>query len=110
MNTRGDVAANVRAALELVEAAADQGARLVALPETWAFKGRRDGILASAEALDGPSNARPGGSWRPGSASACSPAPSTSRRRGRPRRTTPRRSSARTAICAPCIARSTCST
>ena len=31
MNTRGDVAANVRAALDLVEAAADQGARLVAL-------------------------------------------------------------------------------
>ena len=35
LNTRDDVAANVRAALELVEAAADQGARLVALPETW---------------------------------------------------------------------------
>ena len=43
------VAANVRAALELVEAAADQGARLVALPETWAFKGRREGIVATAE-------------------------------------------------------------
>ncbi len=56
MNTRQDVAANVRAALELVEAAADQGARLVALPETWAFKGGRDGIVATAEAPDGPSN------------------------------------------------------
>jgi predicted amidohydrolase len=56
MNTRGDVTANVNAALELVEAAADQGARLVALPETWAFKGRRDGIVATAEAPDGPSN------------------------------------------------------
>jgi predicted amidohydrolase len=56
MNTRGDVAANVRAALELVEAAADQGARLIVLPETWAFKGRRQGILATAEAPDGPSN------------------------------------------------------
>ena len=56
LNTRGDVAANVRAALELVEAAADQGARLIALPETWAFKGRREGIIATAEAPDGPSN------------------------------------------------------
>ena len=56
LNTRDDVAANVRAALELVEAAADQGARLIALPETWAFKGRREGIVATAETPDGPSN------------------------------------------------------
>jgi predicted amidohydrolase len=56
LNTRQDVAANVRAALELVEAAADEGARLVALPETWAYKGHRDGIRATAEAADGPSN------------------------------------------------------
>jgi predicted amidohydrolase len=56
LNTRQDVAANVNAALELVEAAADRGARLVALPETWAFKGDRDGIMATAEAPDGPSN------------------------------------------------------
>ena len=57
MNTRGDVAANVRAARELVEAAAAAGARLVALPETWAYKGGREGIRASAEAVEGPSNA-----------------------------------------------------
>jgi predicted amidohydrolase len=57
MNTRGDVAANVRAATALVEAAAAAGARLVALPETWAYKGGREGIRASAEAVDGPSNA-----------------------------------------------------
>jgi predicted amidohydrolase len=56
MNTRQDVAANVRAALELVEAAADQGARLVALPETWAYKGGRDGIVATADGPDGPCN------------------------------------------------------
>ncbi len=56
LNTRQDVAANVRAALELVEAAADQGARLVALPETWAFKGGREGIVATAEPPDGPCN------------------------------------------------------
>jgi predicted amidohydrolase len=57
LNTRADVAANVRAAEALVEEAAAAGARLVALPETWAYKGRREGILASAESLDGPSNA-----------------------------------------------------
>ncbi len=56
MNSQADVAANVRAALGLVEAAADQGARLVALPETWAFKGGREDMLATAEAPDGPSN------------------------------------------------------
>jgi len=56
MNTRDDVAANVRNAVDLVEAAADRGARLVALPETWVFKGRREGIVATAEAPDGPSN------------------------------------------------------
>lgn len=57
MNTRDDVAENLRVALELVDAAADLGARLVALPETWAFKGRREGIVASAERPDGPANA-----------------------------------------------------
>jgi len=57
MNTRADVAANVGAATMLVEAAAAAGARLVALPETWAYKGGRKGICASAEALDGASNA-----------------------------------------------------
>jgi predicted amidohydrolase len=56
LNTRQDVAANVRAATELVEAAADRGARLVTLPETWAYKGLRDGILATAEGPEGPSN------------------------------------------------------
>jgi len=57
MNTRGDVAANVRAATARVEEAAAAGARLVALPETWAYKGGREGIRASAEAVEGPSNA-----------------------------------------------------
>jgi deaminated glutathione amidase len=57
MNTRGDAAANRRTAAAFVEAAAAAGARLVALPETWAYKGSREGILASAESVDGPSNA-----------------------------------------------------
>ena len=47
----------MRGAGGLVEEAAAAGARFVALPETWAFKGRRDGIMASAETADGPSNA-----------------------------------------------------
>lgn len=58
MNTRDDPAANLRVASELVEEAAAAGARLVALPETWLFKGRSAGIRASAEAPDGPSNGR----------------------------------------------------
>ena len=57
LNTGADTAENVRAAGVLVEEAAADGARFVALPETWAFKGRRDGIMASAEPVDGPSNA-----------------------------------------------------
>jgi deaminated glutathione amidase len=57
LTTRADKAENVRVATGLVEDAAAAGARFVALPETWAFKGRRDGIMASAEPVDGPSNA-----------------------------------------------------
>ena len=57
MTTAGDKAANVAQAKELVGRAAQSGARLVALPETWAYKGGSAGILASAEPLEGPSNA-----------------------------------------------------
>ncbi len=56
MNTRADVAANVAAATALVERAVVAGARLVALPETWAYKGPGAGIREHAEPLDGPSN------------------------------------------------------
>jgi len=56
MNTRADVAANVAAATALVERAVAAGARLVALPETWAYKGPGAAIRAHAEPLDGPSN------------------------------------------------------
>ncbi len=56
LNTRDDVAASVAAATALVERAVAAGARLVALPETWAYKGRRSGILEHAEPLDGPSS------------------------------------------------------
>ena len=50
----------MRAASGLVEEAAAAGARLVALPETWAYKGASEGIRASAEPLDGPATA----AWR----------------------------------------------
>ena len=57
LNTTADTAANVATAAGLVREASAAGARLIALPETWAFKGRRAGILASAEPVDGSSNA-----------------------------------------------------
>jgi predicted amidohydrolase len=56
LNTRQDTAAAVRTAGELVCRAAAAGARLIALPETWVYKGGHAGIAASAEPLDGPSN------------------------------------------------------
>ena len=57
MNSRADKAANVAAAAELVRRAAAAGARLVVLPETWTYKGGREGFAAAAEPVDGPSNA-----------------------------------------------------
>ncbi len=57
LNTAADTAATVATARGLVREAVAAGAELVVLPETWAFKGRRAGILASAEPVDGPSNA-----------------------------------------------------
>jgi predicted amidohydrolase len=56
LNTRQDTAATLEVARTLVEEAAATGADLVTLPETWAYKGGREGIVASAEAPDGPSN------------------------------------------------------
>ncbi len=56
LNTRDDTAETLRTATGLIEKAAAAGARLVALPETWAYKGAAAGIVASAEAVGGPSN------------------------------------------------------
>ena len=56
MNSRDDKAANVAAAAELVRRAAAAGARLVALPETWTYKGSHARLAGEAEAIDGPSN------------------------------------------------------
>jgi len=56
LNTRQDTADALRTAGDLMRRAAAEGARLIVLPETWAYKGRHAGIVASAEAVDGPSN------------------------------------------------------
>lgn len=55
LNSRDDKAANVAAASGFVRQAAAEGARLVALPETWNYKGAARGIAENAEPLDGPS-------------------------------------------------------
>ena len=58
LNTREDKAANVKQAVGLAARAAQGGARLVVLPETWTYKGRHRHLEAEAETLDGPSTAR----------------------------------------------------
>jgi predicted amidohydrolase len=54
LEARGDVAANIAAAVELAEEAAAGGARLVALPEYLQFRGSDDGFRASARPIPGP--------------------------------------------------------
>jgi len=58
LNSRDDVAANVRSATELIERAAAAGARLIVLPETWNYKGSLSGIRSAGETIDGPSTTR----------------------------------------------------
>ena len=54
MTSGADRAANLTVALRLVDAAADRGARLVALPENFGFMGKEEDRIAGAEAVDGP--------------------------------------------------------
>ena len=56
LNSGEDKAANVAAAVELVERAAGAGARLIVLPETWTYKGRAKGRAKASEPIDGRSN------------------------------------------------------
>ncbi len=58
LNSRDDVAANVRAATDLIERAVAAGARLIVLPETWNYKGSLSGIHSAGETIDGPSTTR----------------------------------------------------
>jgi len=54
MTSTADRARNLDAALRLVNEAADLGAKLVGLPENFAFMGPEEQRLAGAETLDGP--------------------------------------------------------
>lgn len=58
MTSTADAARNVDTAIRLVHEAADLGARLVALPENFAYMGPEDGRIATAEPIDGPTMAR----------------------------------------------------
>ena len=55
LNSTADKARNLEAAENLVRAAAEDGARLIALPEKWNLLGGGSDLLAGAEPLDGPS-------------------------------------------------------
>jgi predicted amidohydrolase len=54
LDARDDVSANIEAAVELAETAAEAGARLIALPEYLQFRGSDDGFRASARPIPGP--------------------------------------------------------
>jgi deaminated glutathione amidase len=54
MTSTADLRRNLDIALRLVNEAADLGAKLVALPENFAYMGPEEGRLATAEPLDGP--------------------------------------------------------
>lgn len=54
MNTRNDKAQNIETALRLIDRAAAEGARLIALPEVWSFLGDDEGSRAAAEPIPGP--------------------------------------------------------
>lgn len=54
MTSTADRARNLDAAIRLVNEAADLGARLVGLPENFAFMGPEEARLAGAETLEGP--------------------------------------------------------
>jgi predicted amidohydrolase len=55
MTSTADRARNLETAVRLVHEAADLGAKLVGLPENFAYMGPEEGRLAGAEPIDGPS-------------------------------------------------------
>ena len=57
MSSGADRAINLARATALVRAAAERGARLVVLPEVFAWRGPREGERAQAESLPGPTSA-----------------------------------------------------
>ncbi len=54
MTSTADRARNLATAVKLLNQAADLGARLVGLPENFAFMGRDEERIATAETLEGP--------------------------------------------------------
>ncbi len=58
MNSQGDKRQNINTALRLIQRAADEGARLLALPEHFSFLGRPDDKLTNAEPIPGPTTDR----------------------------------------------------
>lgn len=54
MNTRDDKAKNIETALRLIDQAAAEGGRLIALPEVWTFLGSDEGSREAAEPIPGP--------------------------------------------------------
>jgi deaminated glutathione amidase len=54
MTSTADRARNLETAIRLVNEAADRGARLVGLPENFAFMGKDEERIAAAEPVDGP--------------------------------------------------------
>ena len=54
MNSGTDKEANIASALELIDRAANSGARLVVLPEVWTYLGPDEGNRPNAEAVPGP--------------------------------------------------------
>jgi predicted amidohydrolase len=54
MNSQDDKERNIQTALRLIDRAAAEGARLIALPEVWSFLGDDAGSQAAAEPIPGP--------------------------------------------------------
>ena len=54
MNSKNDKDQNIATALRLIDRAAAEGARLIALPEVWSFLGDDEGSQAAAEPIPGP--------------------------------------------------------
>jgi len=54
MNSGDDKARNIETALRLIDRAAEEGARLIALPEVWTFLGGDAASLEAAESIPGP--------------------------------------------------------
>jgi predicted amidohydrolase len=54
MNSRDDKAKKIETALRLIDQAAAEGGRLIALPEIWSFLGSDEGSREAAETIPGP--------------------------------------------------------